>query len=98
MPVPVESDFFIYPCDHCGAGFCERVNLMNLALDYVESAYCLDCLARMHEMNPAELANFAQAYVHARECFKTPWDNEAAHAAQCPRLPESQCHCQDLTP
>lgn len=87
--------FFIYTCDRCGAGFCERVQIMNLALDNVEEMYCLTCLAAEQGMTEAALAEFAKDYVYGRECFKTPWDNFADQAKACPRLPLGQCHCQD---
>lgn len=89
----MNDPFFDYACDRCGAPFCERVQIMNLALDYVEEQFCLDCLAAEQGMVPAELAAFAKDYVHARECFKTPW--EKFNAAACPLIAQGQCHCQD---
>lgn len=83
----------MYACDRCGAMFCERVQIMNLALDYVEEQYCLDCLAKEQDMEPPALAAFARDYVYARECFKTPWDKINARA--CPRIELAQCFCQD---
>ena len=85
--------FFDYTCDRCGAAVCERVQIMNLALNYVEDLYCLACLAEEQGMSQPELAEFAKEYVHSRECFNTPWD--AFNAKPCPRLPLHQCHCQD---
>lgn len=87
------DSFFDYTCDRCGAPLCERVQVINLALDYVDDLYCLRCLAEEHEKTEAELAAFAKDYVYARECFKTPWDNFNAKA--CPRLEQNQCYCQD---
>jgi hypothetical protein len=91
--MPALDPFFIYACDRCGAPFCERVQIMNLALDYVDEQYCLACLATEQEMGQPEIAAFAKDYVHARECFKTPWDN--VNAAACPRIEQHQCFCQD---
>ena len=90
VPVP---DFFDYNCDRCGAPVCERVQIMNLALDNVDELFCLVCLAEEQEMGPVELAEFAKAYVYSRECFKTPWD--AFKAKSCPRLSTGECYCQD---
>lgn len=87
------SPFFTYTCDQCGAAVCERVQLMNLALDYVEDLYCLPCLASLQDMEPPELAEFAKDYIESRDCFKTPW--RKFDAAPCPRLENGQCFCQD---
>jgi hypothetical protein len=94
MSLP-ESAFFDYTCDTCGASICERLQIMNLTLDYVDDLYCLDCLAKEQDLPPPEMAEFAKAYVHARECFKTPWDAFAPKAVQCPRIATGQCFCQD---
>jgi hypothetical protein len=88
-----DASFFDYTCDRCGAPVCERVQIMNLALDYVEELYCLACLAAEQGIREPELADFAKSYVHSRECFKTPWD--AFNAACCPKLANHQCYCQD---
>jgi hypothetical protein len=88
-----DVSFFDYTCDQCGAPVCERVQLMNLALDYVEDLYCLQCLANEQGMPQPELAEFAKDYVQSRECFKTPWDK--FNASTCPKLPLGQCYCQD---
>lgn len=90
-----EAAFFDYCCDRCGALFCERVQVMNLALNYVDEMYCLACLAAEQGLGEAEMADFARDYVYARECFKTPWDHFAAQAARCPRLSTGNCHCGD---
>jgi hypothetical protein len=92
MTNPAES-FFDYFCDRCGAPFCERVQVMNLALNYVEEQYCLPCLAAEQDMGQADFAAFAKEYVYARECFKTPWDN--FNALVCPHIEAQQCFCQD---
>jgi len=87
--------FFDYTCDRCGAPVCERVQIMNLALDNVDELFCLACLAEEQDMAQPALAEFARDYVYSRECFKTPWDSFSAQAKQCPRLPQNECHCQD---
>lgn len=92
-----ESLFFDYHCDRCDALFCERVQIMNLALNYIDEMFCLSCLAKEQDLSEAEMAQFAKEYVYARECFKTPWDNFSPQAQQCPRLPLQQCFCQDNT-
>lgn len=94
MNIPDEL-FFAYACDRCGAPLCERVQVMNLALNYVEELFCLACLAAEQEMPENALADFAREYVYARECFKTPWDQFAARARDCPRLSAGRCFCGD---
>ncbi|MGE0199628.1 MAG: hypothetical protein AB7P76_01530 [Candidatus Melainabacteria bacterium] len=84
--------FFDYPCDQCGTLFCERVHLMNLALNYIDEEFCLACLAGRHDMTPAAMAEFAWEYVSGRDCFKDPWMQ--FDAAPCPLRPAGHCHCQ----
>jgi len=88
-------EFFDYTCDRCGAPFCERVQLMNLALDYVDEQFCLACLAAGQDMNETAMADFARDYIDSRECFKTPW--EKFDATGCPKLATHSCHCQDAS-
>lgn len=88
-------EFFDYACDRCGALVCERVQIMNLALDNVEELFCLACLAEEQDMEQPALAEFARDYVYSRECFKTPWDAFAAQAQRCPNLANHTCYCQD---
>lgn len=88
-----EALFFDYSCDLCGAPVCERVQLMNLALNYEEELFCLDCLAKEQDMAPAELADFAKSYVYSRDCFKNPWMK--FNATTCPKIATHQCFCQD---
>jgi hypothetical protein len=90
-----ETSFFDYFCDRCGAPFCERAQVMNLALNYVDEMYCLACLAAEQGLTEADIAQFAKDYVYARECFKTPWDHFAGQAQNCPRLTTHTCFCQD---
>ncbi len=85
--------FFDYTCDVCGGPVCERIQLMNLALNYEEELFCLDCLASEQEMSPPDLASFAKEYVYSRDCFKTPWFK--FNAKPCPKLDQQQCFCQD---
>ena len=86
-------EFFDYTCDRCGAPVCERMQIMNLALDNIDDLYCLACLAEEQDMAQPALADFAREYVYSRECFKTPWD--AVDAKGCPRLSTGECYCQD---
>lgn len=88
-----EPSFFDYTCDRCGQPLCERVQLMNLALNYEEEIYCLNCLAAEQGMSEPELAEFTKAYIQSRDCFKTPWDK--FNAKPCPKLSTHQCFCQD---
>lgn len=89
----MDTAFFDYTCDRCGAPVCERVQIMNLALNYVETLFCLHCLAGEQDLTEAAMAEFAKAYVHARECFKTPWDT--FNASACPKISTHTCYCQD---
>lgn len=87
------TDFFDYTCDRCGSPFCERVQIMNLALDHVEEMYCLNCLAEDQGISPQELAASLKDYIHTRECFQTPW--KKFNVSNCPKLEEQTCFCQD---
>jgi hypothetical protein len=91
-----DAAFFDYYCDRCGAPFCERVQIMNLALNYVDEMFCLMCLAAEQGLSEADMATFARDYVYGRECFKTPWDHFGPQARQCPRLTTETCFCQDV--
>ncbi|MBX2861048.1 MAG: hypothetical protein KTR14_07425 [Vampirovibrio sp.] len=84
--------FFDYACDACGKPYCERINIMNLALDFVEDQYCLDCLAKEYEKSEKEMATFVWGYVSARECFLTPWNK--FEPSSCPKLETNTCYCQ----
>jgi hypothetical protein len=84
---------FDYYCARCDAPFCERVHIMNLALNYIDDELCLSCLAADHGQDEAGLSLFVRDYVEARECFKTPWDQ--FDATGCPRQETATCHCQD---
>jgi hypothetical protein len=86
------SNFFDYYCEQCDAPFCERVHLMNLALDYVETEYCLPCLAQELEQTPESLSAFVWEYICARDCFRNPW--QQFNATTCPKIEESNCFCQ----
>jgi len=87
-----ESPFFDYMCDRCGGPFCERVNVMNLALNYVDETFCLPCLSAELGKSESDLADFAWLYVQARDCFKDPWMKFDASA--CPKLEDKTCYCQ----
>ncbi|MFN8615212.1 MAG: hypothetical protein U0003_04805 [Vampirovibrionales bacterium] len=93
----MDSLFFPYACDACGTPFCERVNLMNVALGLTEQGYCLPCLAAQYQRTPSVMAEFCWQYVKARECFLDPWQQIEAH--QCPRHQRVEpdalgCSCQ----
>lgn len=86
-------DFFEYQCDSCNRPFCERIHLMNLALDRIEEECCLECLSKAEGLSPAEFYNWILEYVMARDCFKTPWNS--FNASLCPRLADKSCFCKE---
>ena len=91
----LDFPFFDYRCDACGAPFCERIHVMNLTLDRIETELCMDCLAKEYNMPPAEMADYTWDYVQARDCFKNPW--ESFNASACPKISLQQCFCQKTT-
>lgn len=91
---PVEERFFPYYCDACNARFCERVQIMNLALGAVEEQFCIACLAAREESLPRELAERLYTYIQGRDCFRDPWQKAALLAAACPLLQAEECYCQ----
>ncbi len=91
----VDAAFFDYHCDRCDAPVCERVQVMNLALNYVEDLFCMPCLALEEGLPLTQILPTAKDYVQARDCFKLPWEQFSAQAAVCPLLKENSCFCQD---
>jgi hypothetical protein len=87
------TSFFDYTCDSCGQPVCERLQVMNLALDNVEDLLCMTCLSTQEETPAPVLSSTLYAYIQSRECFKTPWDN--FDAGNCPNKPLNTCYCQD---
>lgn len=87
------ADFFDYYCDQCDRPFCERIHVMNLALDHVEAEYCLECLAQQEGVTSEGFYHWIIEYVMARDCFKTPWDN--FQFAVCPRITDKSCYCEE---
>lgn len=85
------AEFFDYICDRCARPYCERISIMNLALDLVEEAYCLECLAEDQGLNAEAFYTWILDYVESRECFQTPWHNYAYQA--CPRITDKSCFC-----
>lgn len=90
------SAFFTYTCDDCGTPFCERILVMNLAMDLVEDAYCLTCLAQREGTEPEAFFEWVRGYIESRNCFKTPWDS--FDAAPCPRIADKSCFCEVPAP
>lgn len=94
------ADFFDYTCPTCEAVFCERVQIMNLALGLIDDPVCLSCLAREFQRDEIAMAQYCWDYIQTRDCFVTPW--RSFDASACPRrLPEGPgCPCQlgDLAP
>jgi hypothetical protein len=72
-----------YYCDQCGAPYCERIGLLNLALDLTEDGYCLTCLAAAQGVDNAnQLLETLRPYIQSRDCFKKPWN--AFDPTTCP--------------
>ena len=86
-----ERSFFDYHCDACGTPFCERIHVMNLALDNLDDEYCLECLAKGERVLPEAFYHWIVEYINARDCFKTPWDE--FNAAPCARIVDKTCFC-----
>ncbi len=85
------ADFFDYYCDACDKPFCERIHVMNLVLNNVDSEFCLECLAKSTEKEPDAFYHWVLDYVMERECFKTPW--EKFNPTPCPRITDKTCFC-----
>ncbi len=88
----VAAEFFDYHCADCDAPYCERVGLMNLALDITEDGYCLACLCARQDVPQPDLLETLIPYIHSRDCFKNPW--QKFDASPCPLLPQGLCPCQ----
>ena len=65
---------------------------MNLALDNVDEAYCMECLAESEGITPETFYDWILEYVMARACFQTPWDN--FKYTPCPRITDESCFCK----
>lgn len=88
------ADFFDYACETCGAPYCERVSVMNLALGETEAGYCLPCLAQLQAgtVTAGALAERLKPYILSRDCFKKPW--LAFDPSPCPAASTNTCFCQ----
>lgn len=86
------ADFFDYTCDQCGTPFCERIHVMNMALDRIEEEFCLTCLAQHENLSPEDFYHWIVDYVMARDCFQSPW--EKFNANPCPRIVDKTCFCK----
>jgi hypothetical protein len=64
---------------------------MNLALGYVDDAFCLACLASNVGRTPEAMATYCYRYVSARDCFHDPWKKFDPNG--CPKATEGNCHC-----
>lgn len=88
------SAFFDYVCDRCGKPFCERILVMNLAMDKEDEQYCLECLAVTEsQITPPDFFVWISDYIQARDCFKSPWDK--FNVTPCPRITDKTCYCHD---
>ncbi|MCA9788458.1 MAG: hypothetical protein KC462_01745 [Cyanobacteria bacterium HKST-UBA05] len=86
--------FFTYQCDATDRPFCDRIAIMNLALDQVSDQYCLEVLAESQAMAPKAFFDRMYVYIQSRDCVKTPW--EAFDPSPCPRMAEGSCFCTPL--
>ena len=83
--------FFDYQCAQCDAAFCERIMLMNLALDIEDEQLCLNCLAQQENLAAQGFYEWILKYIFARDCFKTPWGK--VDVTPCPRIKDKSCFC-----
>jgi hypothetical protein len=87
--------FFPYYCAQSDEPFCERVQILNLALGYTEDQYALSVLLALHGFDtPQALLAYLLPYIESRDCFKKPW--HALDATLCPRRAEGLCCSQSL--
>lgn len=91
LPPMSTRSFFSYYCDRCDRPFCERIHVMNLALNHIDEEYCLECLADDTAQSPEDFYTWILEYVQERECFLTPWTNFSV--AACPRITDKTCFC-----
>ena len=84
--------FFQYTCDATGTPLCERIHLMNLALDQLDEVFSLEVLAQTQGLTPRAFFDRVVTYMMSRDCFKTPW--EAFDPTPCPRIDDGSCLCQ----
>jgi hypothetical protein len=83
---------FDYYCAQCDATYCERVNLLNLALAYEEDGYCISCLVQDQQaLTPQALVAGLLPYILSRDCFSKPW--LAQNTTHCSRLATQSCFC-----
>lgn len=87
-----ESTFFEYVCNTCQTPFCERILVMNLALDLEDEQYCLKCLSSQEGLNNEKaFYDFITPYIKARDCFLSPW--QKFNPNPCPRITDKTCFC-----
>jgi hypothetical protein len=86
--------FFEYTCDLCGTEYCERISVMNLALDITEEGFCLACLSKQYsELTPENFYHWIYSYIESRDCFLSPWQQFAYQS--CTRITDKSCFCQE---
>ncbi|MEB3206199.1 MAG: hypothetical protein VKK59_02475 [Vampirovibrionales bacterium] len=91
----MSQDFFPYFCSQTDEPFCERIQIMNLALGYTEDQYALSVLMALHGFDaPEGLLSYLLPYIESRDCFKKPW--QAVEVFKCPRRSNGLCCCQSL--
>jgi len=86
------SEFFDYHCVSCAKPFCERIHIMNLALNHIESEFCLECLAQKEKQIPEAFYQWILDYIKMRPCFQKPW--AAFDYVTCPRIVDKSCFCK----
>ena len=83
---------FDYTCDDCERPFCERILVMNLALDHEDEMFCLECLTQKEGLDSTHAFYlWITDYIMARDCFASPWGK--FNASPCPRIQDKSCFC-----
>ena len=75
-------------CSVCDISLCLRQQVLSLALGYVKTMYCLNCLGRENQKDPAVILDDLKIYIDSREWFKRQWvkdldDSFCPHPKEC---------------
>jgi hypothetical protein len=76
-------------CDQCSSCICERVYIINLALNYIDQCLCLKCLASEKGIDEGQVFRSLADYIKSRPCFKAEWDH--VNYKECKKYPH--CYC-----
>jgi hypothetical protein len=60
-------------CSECGAALCIRKQVINLAMGNVDTAFCLNCLAKIERETPESIISGLAGYIMGRDCFRKEW-------------------------